>query len=106
MVGVTSAPAFETTPPILRVSAFHEPYFSASRQEISQITFCALHVCLQTQSKILVRPEQFAVDLYCRLCIRGVFHVYPDEASLLLGLCYYLEKVVFVERNLSRQPDL
>src|SRR2546427_7431634 len=106
MVGVTSAPAFETTPPILRVSAFHEPYFSASRQEISQITFRALHVCLQTQSKILVRPEQFAVDLYCRLCVRGIFHVYPDEASFRLGLCYYLEEVVSVQWNLGCKPYL
>src|SRR2546427_13296383 len=96
MVGVTSAPAFETTPPILRVSAFHEPYFSASRQEISQITFRALHVCLHTQSKILVRTEHFAVDLYCRLFVSGFFHVYPDESSFLLGLCYYLVYVVSV----------
>src|SRR5207245_4843681 len=106
IVGVKLASTFESNLPILRVSAFHEPYFSASRQDISQITFRALHVCLQTQPKILVRTEQFAVDLYCRLCVRGVFHVYPDESSFSLGPRDYLEKVVFVERNLSRKPDL
>src|SRR5438552_12693805 len=106
MVGVKLASTFEGDLPILWVRTFHEPYFSASLQETSQITFCALHVCLQTQSKILVRTEEFAVDLYCRLCVRGVFHVYPNETSFPLGRRHYLEEIVSVQWDLGCQPYL
>src|SRR5437899_12917942 len=105
MVGVKLASTFEGDLPILWVRTFHEPYFSASRQEISQITFCALHVCLRTQSKMLVRPEQFAVDVYCRLRVRGVFHVYADDPSFPLGPREDLEMVVISERDPTRPPD-